>query len=154
MHRTLPALRAAACGLLVLLAGAAAAQAAYTPPRPADDSLYQSFGGQAGLVALIDDLVDRLVADPRTRKFFAETDLPQYRQQMVAQFCEVTGGPCRRDGPDMKEAHDGMTIRMRDFNAVVEILQTSMDARGIAFPAQNRLLALLAPMYRDIVNTR
>jgi hemoglobin len=29
-----------------------------------------------------------------------------------------------------------------------------MDARGIAFQRQNQMLALLAPMHRDVVNTR
>jgi hemoglobin len=28
-----------------------------------------------------------------------------------------------------------------------------MDARGIAFTTQNKLLAKLAPMHRDIINT-
>ena len=53
----------------------------------------------------------------------------------------------------MKEAHDGMDITRGDFNALVEVLQDAMDAQGIPFRAQNRLLAQLAPMHRDIVNT-
>ena len=36
------------------------------------------------------------------------------------------------------------------FNALVEDLQIAMDKRGIPFRAQNRLLAKLAPMYREI----
>ena len=43
-------------------------------------------------------------------------------------------------------------IRKGDFNALVEVLQQAMDAQGIAFTAQNRLLARLAPMHRDIIN--
>lgn len=135
------------------LACAAQAQSAYTPKRPADDSLYQAFGGQAGLVRLMDDFMARLLADARMRPFFQDVDQPHVKKQLVAQFCEVSGGPCRLDGPDMKKAHDGMDIRRGDFNALVEVLQQSMDAQGIAFAAQNRLLAQLAPMHRDIVNT-
>ena len=41
-----------------------------------------------------------------------------------------------------------------DFNALVEVLQQSMEARGIPFGAQNRLLARLAPMHREIVTPR
>jgi hemoglobin len=33
----------------------------------------------------------------------------------------------------------------------VEVLQQSMDAKRIPFTAQNRMLALLAPMHRDII---
>ena len=38
-------------------------------------------------------------------------------------------------------------------NALVEVLQDTMDAQGIPFRDQNRLLARLAPMHREIINT-
>jgi hemoglobin len=47
-----------------------------------------------------------------------------------------------------------MGVTRSHFNALVEVLQVSMDARGIPFRHQNQLLALLAPMHRDVVNTR
>jgi hemoglobin len=102
---------------------------------------------------LVDDFVKRLIADARMNPFFKDAEQPHLQEQLVAQFCEVAGGPCRREGPDMKKAHDGQDITRKDFNALVEVLQQSMDARGIAFNTQNRLLALLAPMHREIVNT-
>jgi hemoglobin len=40
------------------------------------------------------------------------------------------------------------------FNALVEVLQQTMAVRGIPFQRQNQMLALLAPMYRDMVTTR
>jgi hemoglobin len=51
----------------------------------------------------------------------------------------------------MKAAHEGMGIRTSHFNALVEVLQQSMDARQIPFTVQNRMLARLAPMHRDII---
>jgi hemoglobin len=104
-------------------------------------------------VKLMDDFVPRLVADERLKPFFVDVDLKQLKEKLVTQVCQVTGGPCRREGPGMKTAHDGMDIRKHDFNALVEVLQLSMDAQGIPFGTQNRLLAQLAPMHRDIVNT-
>jgi hemoglobin len=47
-----------------------------------------------------------------------------------------------------------MDIKRSDFNALVEVLQISMNRRGIAFGAQNRLLALLAPMHREIITVK
>jgi hemoglobin len=138
---------------VIAFAGAAHAQSAYTPKPPADDTLYQAFGGQAGLVKLMDDFMVRLLADPRMNPFFKDADQKHVKEQLVVQFCQVSGGPCRLSGPDMKKAHDGMDITRGDFNALVEVLQLSMDAQGIPFSAQNRLLAQLAPMHRDIVNT-
>jgi hemoglobin len=47
-----------------------------------------------------------------------------------------------------------MDITKGNFNALVEVLQTSMDAKKIPFSAQNRLLAQLAPMHRDIITVK
>ena len=54
----------------------------------------------------------------------------------------------------MKTAHASLKITKGDFNALVEVLQQSMDAQGIAFTTQNQLLALLAPMHRDVITVR
>ena len=132
---------------------AAAALAPLSHAQTTDDALYQQLGGQPGLVALMDDFMTRLLADPRMGPFFKDTDQKHIKEELVTQFCEVSGGPCKRNGPDMKKAHAGIDVTKSDFNALVEVLQQSMDARGIAFSAQNRLLAKLAPMHRDIINT-
>lgn len=117
-----------------------------------DDTLYRQFGGQPGLVRLMDDFMVRLLADPRMNPFFRDVDQKVLKAQLVAQFCEVSGGPCTRKGKDMKTVHSGQDITTSSFNALVEVLQQSMDAQGIPFAAQNRLLAKLAPMHREIVN--
>lgn len=51
----------------------------------------------------------------------------------------------------MKAVHTDMGVQMKDFNALVEVLQTAMDAEQVPFSAQNKLLAKLAPMKRVIV---
>lgn len=125
--------------------------AAFAQPAPSD-ALYQQLGGQPGLVELMEDFMARLLADPRMNPFFRDADQKVLKAQLVAQFCEVSGGPCKRDGKDMAAVHGGQDITKSNFYALVEVLQQSMDARGIAFGAQNRLLAQLAPMHREIVN--
>ena len=129
---------------------AASAHAQSTPAT--DDSLFQAFGGQRGLVVLVDDFMVRLLADARMNPFFKDTDQKHIKEQLVVQFCEVSGGPCKLAKPDMKKPHSGVDIAMADFNALVEVLQESMDAQGVPFGVQNRLLTKLAPMHRDIVN--
>lgn len=123
------------------------------PMAPAA-GLYQAFGEQAGIRALMDDFVQRLRADRRIGDQFKETQLDQLASQLSDQVCQLSGGPCVYKGPDMKEAHANMDVTRSHFNALVEVLQTSMSARGIPFTRQNQLLALLAPMHRDVVNTR
>ena len=118
----------------------------------ANDALYQQLGGQSGLTRLMDDFMTRLLADPRMDPFFRDADQKVLKAQLVAQFCEVSGGPCKREGKDMKTVHGGQDVTKSNFYALVEVLQQSMDAQGIAFGTQNRLLAQLAPMHREIIN--
>jgi len=149
--------RLAVLALAALIAPAFAQTAAAAMPAASaasvDDALYRALGGREGLAALMDDFVPRVAADPRIGHFFAKTDLANLKTRLAEQLCVVSGGGCRYQGAKMKVAHEEMDIRMADFNALVEDLQVSMDARGIPFATQNQLLARLAPMHRDIVNT-
>ncbi len=112
--------------------------------------LYQTFGELPGLQRLAKDLVSRASTDPRIQTFFAKTDKDALATSLGSQFCSLLGGPCEYTGPDMKLAHKDLGLSTAHFNALVEDLQQAMDAQGIPFRAQNRLLALLAPMYRDV----
>ena len=132
-------------------------------PAPSDASaypvapaagLYEAFGEQAGIRTLMDDFVQRLRADARIGEQFKETNLENLAKQLSDQLCQLAGGPCVYKGPDMKTAHNNMDVTRAHFNALVEVLQQTMDARGIPFTRQNQMLALLAPMHRDVVNTR
>jgi hemoglobin len=133
--------------LLALLLGAAHV----THVAAADDDLYVAFGEKAGLASLMDDFVQRLVIDSRTKPFFEHANLENLKTQLTDQLCAIAGGPCQYTGRDMKAAHEGMGVKTSHFNALVEVLQQSMDAKQIPFTVQNRMLARLAPMHRDII---
>lgn len=124
------------------------------PARPAraDDSLYAQLGGKPALEAVVDGLLQRAAQDARIKDFFKETNLKYLRTQLVDQLCAATGGPCRYEGETMKNAHAAMGLTQAHFNALVEDLQDALDAAGVPFATQGRLLALLAPMHRDIVS--
>ena len=117
----------------------------------ADASLYVALGEKAGITDLMNDFVDRLFADPAIGKFFKDSKPANLKEQLRDQVCYLSGGPCKYEGDTMKAVHADLGIRKSDFHVMVEVLQLAMDARGIPFRAQNRLLALLAPMHRDII---
>ena len=122
------------------------------PSHPELLETFRDFGAKPGLEALMEDFVARLVANPRTHRFFADIDQVALKQHLTKQFCAVLGGGCTYTGRDMAEAHAAFGIDRSAFNALVEDLQVSMTSRGIPFRAQNRLLAVLAPMHREIIN--
>jgi hemoglobin len=102
----------------------------------------------------MDDFMVRLLADPRTGPHFKPANQQRVKEQLVDQLCVLAGGPCVYKGADMKSAHANLDIKKSDFNALVEVLQQSMDAKGIPFRTQNQMLALLAPMHRDTITVR
>lgn len=137
-----------------LVSVSANAQSAAPVASVKSDALFQALGGKPGLQALMDTFVTGLKADKRIGDQFKDTKASFLSSQLVDQVCAATGGPCKYDGPDMKTAHADMGITKGHFHALVEVLQTAMDTRKIPFATQNQLLALLAPMHRDIISTK
>ena len=117
-----------------------------------DDSvLWDDLGGQPRVVAFVDDFADRLVADPRINEHFVDIDMSRFREKLVEFLCEISGGPCQYTGDAMEPVHAEMNLDDADFNALVEDLIESMEAHDVPLGAQNRLLAILAPLHFEIV---
>ncbi len=137
-------------GVGLLCIGTWVVGCASSPPR--DDRLYRDLGATDGITAIVEGLLFRLVDNPRIGHLFAETDIVNLRDRLVEQFCVEAGGPCTYGGLSMEDAHLGLDIDQAAFNALVEDLQLAMEDLDVPISAQNRLLARLAPMRRDILH--
>jgi hemoglobin len=124
---------------------------ALNTPVLAADEVYQGLGQQTGIVKIVDTFVTLLQADSRVGHSFDEADIPHLKEKLSEQFCVLAGGPCRYTGKEMATIHDGLNITTAQFYALVEDLQIAMERHGIASRIQNKLLADLAPMQRDVV---
>lgn len=121
-------------------------------PAWAQGTLYDDLGGQEALVRMVDDAIDRSINDPRIGHTFSESNIPRVKRLIVEQLCDISGGPCNYSGQTMEASHRGLHLDTSDFNALVENLQDAMEAEGVPFRTQNRLLALLAPMHDEVIN--
>jgi len=121
------------------------------PVHPELQGVFADFGGMPGMTALMDDFMALMLADPKLRPFFENTEQERVKRQLAEQFCAILGGGCAYSGRDMAASHAAMRIDRADFNALVEALQVAMDRRGIPFRSQNKLLAVLAPMHREVI---
>ena len=136
---------------LLLALGGLSQVSAFAQSAGTGDALYKALGEKAGIALIVDDFVNRMVADPRISPMFKNTKLPNLKEQLGDQFCFLSGGPCKYEGDSMKAAHKDLGIAKANFNQAVEHLQLAMDGRAVPFREQNKLLALLAPMNRDII---
>ncbi len=137
-------LRFLSLAFAALLSVGAAAQAP-------NDAALEPFGGYAGLGRITQDFVERVQKNPRISKFFKEADTERLQAMLTDQFCDVLGGGCKYSGKSMKQVHRAMQVTTDAFNALAEDLQDALTAANVPTYQQNKLIAKLAPMRRDIV---
>lgn len=137
----------AALAILALMAGCTTTFS--SAPTP---SVYEQLGGEPVVRKFVEDFTYLMATDDRVAEIFAFTDWAKFRPVMHDFLCEVAGGGCTYHGPDMVSAHRGIGITHGEFNVSVENMQKAMTKNDIPLSAQNRLLALLAPMRGDIVH--
>ena len=133
--------------LLAALLLGACQQMGMTPQK----SLYERLGGKEAITAVVDDFVANVAADNRINGFFAKTNIPRLKANLVDQICQATGGPCTYTGRDMKTAHKGMGITDADFNALVQDLQKSLNKFKVPDKEQGELLGVLGSLKPQVV---
>ena len=140
-------LRCAFASAAVFLSASASVAFAQAPNEVA----LAPYGGYAGLGKITHDFVERVQKNPRISSFFKEADIERLEAMLTDQFCDVLGGGCKYAGKSMKEAHRNMKVSTADFNALAEDLQDALTAGSVPTHQQNKLIARLAPMHRDVV---
>ncbi|OAI54401.1 hypothetical protein AYO44_15135, partial [Planctomycetaceae bacterium SCGC AG-212-F19] len=113
-----------------------ATKAVEKPPEPpAKPSLYERLGKEPAIVQVVDDFVAFVVADDDLKdvhkKHFKEGDVPGLKKKLVDQIGEATGGPQKYAGKNMKDAHKGLEITNKDFDALVNDLAKAMDKNKV-----------------------
>ncbi len=127
-----------------------------TPEPTPTPSLYTRLGGDAAITAVTDQFIQNVLADPTIADNFAATGADPYRfalfrERLIDQLCDATGGPYTYKGANMYDAHDGMNITDAEFGALVTALVNSLNQFNVPQAEQNELLGILGPMQTDIV---
>jgi hemoglobin len=138
-----------------------------------DESIYQRIGRKPAVQVVINDLLDRVEADPTLTGFFIWSREQRLATCLIRQVCSATGGPCKYgleaafelfdDTPcrDMTASHlnatnppggTGAPITRADFDALVGHLIDAMNASGAVDPAdRDAIVGALAPLCPQIV---
>jgi hemoglobin len=135
---------------IALLAAALLSSTAALPAL-ADDTLYAQLGGRAGIARIVDGATELYRTDPRIKDDFDNISFDWFKARLTDFLCQLADGPCKYKGRSMAASHKGLHLTRAKFNAAAEDLQIAMEQAGVSYRMQNRLLARLAPMQRDIV---
>ncbi|MCU7554316.1 group 1 truncated hemoglobin [Alteromonas sp. ASW11-19] len=115
------------------------------------ESLYQQIGGEQTIEEITENFVYEIEYDPVILEYFAGSDIERFKQKLSEQLCMVTNGPCEYTGDSMSQVHGGMNITESHFNRTVDLLINAMNKAGVSHRHQNRILAELAPMRKDML---
>lgn len=115
-------------------------------------TLFTDFGDKEKIIKVVDDMFIFVSLDERISPSFKNLDMVKTKNGLVEFLCQTMEGPCNYTGQNMKRAHKGHEITAAHFFALTEALQSSMEKNKIPQRVQNKLIAKLAPMQKDIIN--
>jgi hemoglobin len=153
------------CTLVALGALAAGAVLAQAPPaaspasqqNPAARSLYDRLGGAYAIAAVVDDFIERLYvndtlnANPAIKEARERVPRAGLKFHVTTMVCQVTGGPCKYVGRDMKSAHAHLNIRQGEWDAMVADFRKTLEKFKVPAAEQGELIAIVASTKPDIV---
>lgn len=114
-------------------------------------SLYDELGQYEGIDNIVRELIFIIAKDERIKSRYKGVNMQHFKKGLSDYICELSGGPCDYQNENMKLVHAGHNYTNTEFNAIVDDLILAMERRAIPVTTQNRLLALLAPAYGDVV---
>ncbi len=126
-------------------------------PAVAQKSLYERLGGVYPIAVVVDDFIERLLVDDTLN---ANPAIDHARQrvpkqglkfQVTALVCQVTGGPCKYAGRDMKAAHAHLNISEKEWQAMLADFRKSLDKFSVPAAEQGELIAIVNSTKADIV---
>ena len=124
------------------------------PPAPAggeEVNLYEAVGGRPALVAAVDGLYGRLLADPELAPLFPRGAGERHRRYVVTFLAEAMGGPHPYRGPGLADTHRGLGITGAHFERTAAHLAATLDELGVPAGLAGQVVAAVAGLRPAIV---
>jgi hemoglobin len=143
---------------LAILAMASSSVFAQAPAaqKPAP-SLYDRLGGAYAIASVVDDFIERLFvndtlnANPAIKQARDRVPKAGLKFHVTTLVCQVTGGPCKYVGRDMKTSHAHLNITETQWDAMVADFRKTLDAFKVPAAEQNELVGIVGGTKADIV---
>jgi hemoglobin len=156
------------CLVLVMLSGASCQdimgddsdEDRQEPLNSGRNSLYERMGGETVLSKVIDDTIERARVD--TTIDWSREGAPQewkptpenfqdFKRGLTRYVSEEIGGPQKYDGPDMRQAHQGMRITDEEFDAFMNHVRAALANNNVPEREQRELTRVFEKTRKQIV---
>ncbi len=134
--------------LIVLVACSSKAPRTSTVAQPSGPVLYDRIGGMDAIKGIVKDFVEEQLKKGPLAPRFSNVDTARLEENLAAQLCELTQGPCKYAGKPMREAHAGMAITDADFDAFSHAFLQSLIKFEVDEAEQHELIELFLARQR------
>src|SRR3954454_20431212 len=110
-----------------------------------DPTLYERLGGVYSIAVVMDDLVDRVMSDPRLNKnplvdeAHHKVPPPGFKYLVTEMVCWATGGPQRYSGRSMADAHQHLKITADEWVAFIDDVAQTLNKFSVPAKEQDEL---------------
>ena len=123
----------------------------------AQKSLYDRLGGVYAIAAVIDDLIDRVMdnprlnANPKVDEAHHRVSRAGFKYLVTEMVCGATGGPQRYTGRSMRDSHVHLDITEEEWQVFLGDLQACLDKFNVPEAERREIFALIDSTKSDIV---
>ncbi len=120
-------------------------------------SLYERLGGVYSIATVVDDLIDRIMIDPRLnanpRVDEAHHRFPPagFKYLVTEMLCWAAGGPQKYTGRSMNDSHRDLMITAVEWDAFLDDLRQTLDKFAVPQAEQAEIKAIVDSTRADIV---
>ena len=124
------------------------------PERP---SLYDRLGGVYNIATVVDDLIDRVMVDPRLNanprvdEAHHRVSSAGFKYLVTEMVCWASGGPQKYSGRSMGDSHRHLLINEEEWGAFMSDVQQTLDKFEVPPEEQDELKAIVESTKESIV---
>ena len=120
-------------------------------------ALYDRLGGVYNIATVVDDLIDRVMVDPRLNanprvdEAHHRVSAAGFKYLVTEMVCWASGGPQHYSGRSMGDSHRHLMITDEEWQAFMDDLQQTFEKFDIPQPEQDELVAIVESTREAIV---
>ncbi len=120
-------------------------------------TLYERLGGDGGIAALVDEIVEAHMRNPQIKaRFTPYRDDPVHLEVVKGHLREFltsgSGGPGDYDDKSMREAHRGLNISEAEYMAAIDYILAVLDRHEIDPQTRQEMLGIAYSLKDDIMH--
>jgi hemoglobin len=130
---------------------------AHTMETSEKPSLYDRLGGVYNVATVVDDLIDRVMVDPRLNanprvdEAHHRVSAAGFKYLVTEMVCWAAGGPQQYSGRSMGDSHRHLMITEGEWQAFMDDFQQTLDRFDVPSPEQDELKAIVESTKEAIV---